>query len=129
MLGAALACASFAARAQSAPPSVARSLGIFVYPSSGQTSQQQVLDEGECFAWAQQQTGANPLAPAARPEPSAAAKPSDSSDAAAKGAVTSAAGGAVAGTAIGAVAGDTGKGCRDRRDGRPPEGRAAPPSS
>jgi hypothetical protein len=46
-------------------PSVAASLGVSVYPSNGQTREQQSADESECYAWAQQSTGVDPSNPAA----------------------------------------------------------------
>jgi hypothetical protein len=58
------------AYAQSA--SVAASLGVSVYPSNGQTREQQSADESECYAWAQQSTGvdpSNPAGPAQAPPP------------------------------------------------------------
>jgi hypothetical protein len=79
------------------------SLGLIVYPAKGQAPGQQQKDEGECYQWAHQQTGIDPMAPAAAPATQAASGPSGA-------ALKGAAGGAVAGTAIGAIAGDTGKG-------------------
>lgn len=87
-----------------APPPPApkpQSVGLFVYPASGQDAAQQGKDESECYAWARQQTGIDPAAP-----PTAAAAP----DAPKGGAVKGAAGGALVGTAIGAIAGDAGEG-------------------
>jgi len=37
--------------------SLSSSLGVVTYPSKGQSAQQQSKDEGECYAWAKQQTG------------------------------------------------------------------------
>jgi hypothetical protein len=34
--------------------------GIFIYPSKGQSAEQQQKDEGACHQWAQKQTGVNP---------------------------------------------------------------------
>ena len=106
-----MAAASFFAvplSAQSPPaaggPTVSpASLGLFVYPAKGQAPGQQQKDEGECYRWAQQQSGIDPMAPAAAPAAQAESGPDGS-------AVKGAARGAVAGTAIGAIAGDTGKG-------------------
>ena len=44
----------------------------FIYPSEGQTPEQQQKDEGECYVWAKGQTGydpANPPQVAAAPPP------------------------------------------------------------
>lgn len=34
--------------------------GMYIYPSKGQSAEQQSKDEGECHQWAQKQTGVNP---------------------------------------------------------------------
>jgi len=82
--------------------SLSSSLGVVPYPSKGQSTQQQTKDEGECFAWAKQQTGIDPMAVASAPAP---APPPPGGER-----VKGAARGAVGGAAIGAIAGDTGKG-------------------
>ena len=33
-----------------------------IYPSKGQTPEQQNKDQGECYVWAKQQTGVDPVA-------------------------------------------------------------------
>jgi hypothetical protein len=84
--------------------SLSSSLGLAPYPSKGQSAQQQSKDEGECFAWAKQQTGIDPMAVASTPT-------QESGPAVGGGErVKGAARGAVGGAAIGAIAGDTGKG-------------------
>jgi hypothetical protein len=84
--------------------SVSSSLGVVAYPSKGQSAQQQSKDEGECFAWAKQQTGIDPAA--------VASAPTQQSGPAVGGGerVRGAARGAVGGAAIGAIADDTEKG-------------------
>jgi len=84
--------------------SLSSSLGLAPYPSKGQSAQQQTKDEGECFAWAKQQTGIDPVAVASAPtqEPGPAVGGGER--------VKGAARGALGGAAIGAIAGDTGKG-------------------
>jgi hypothetical protein len=85
--------------------SVSSSLGLAPYPSKGQSAEQQNKDEGECFAWAKQQTGIDPMA--------VASAPAQKSGPAAGGGerVRGAARGAVAGAAIGEIADeDAGKG-------------------
>ena len=73
-----------------------------IYPSKGQSAEQQQKDQGECMAWAQQTTGVNPAAVA---QSLAADQPQSDTgflqDERVQGAVVGAAGGA----AIGAIAG------------------------
>jgi hypothetical protein len=45
-----------------APAPKPASLGLFVYPGSGQDAAKQGQDENECYAWARQQTGIDPTA-------------------------------------------------------------------
>ena len=40
---------------------ISQSLKLFVYPSNGQTQQQQKEDEFECYKWAMEQSGVDPL--------------------------------------------------------------------
>jgi hypothetical protein len=84
--------------------SLSSSLGLAPYPSKGQSADQQNKDEGECFAWAKQQTGIDPMAVANAPtqQPGPAAGGGER--------VKGAARGALGGAAVGAIAGDTGKG-------------------
>jgi len=82
---------------------ISSSMKLFVFPSKEQSNQQQKEDEFECYKWAVEQSGIDPLdlpkievaAPATGPT---------------GGAVVGAAKGAAAGAAIGAIAGDAGKG-------------------
>lgn len=73
------------------------SLGLAVYPGSGQDATQQSKDEGECYTWARQQTGI---------DPTVAATPAPVADAPRGGAVKGAARGAARGAAVGAVGDD-----------------------
>ena len=84
--------------------SISSSLGIAPYPAKGQSAQQQNKDEGECYAWAKQQTGIDPVAVANAPPP--ASGPATGGGERVRGAGR----GAVGGAAVGAIAGDTGKG-------------------
>jgi hypothetical protein len=87
-----------------AKQSISSSLGVVVYPSKGQSPAQQNRDEGECYSWAKQQTGIDPVAVASAPT-------KEEGPAVGGGErVRGAAGGAVGGLAIGAIAGDAGKG-------------------
>jgi hypothetical protein len=87
-----------------AQQSISSSLGVVPYPSKGQSASQQNKDEGECYAWAKQQTGIDPVAVASAPPP--ASGPAVGGGERARGAARGAAGGA----AVGAIAGDAGKG-------------------
>lgn len=87
-----------------AQQSISSSLGVVPYPSKGQSPAQQNKDEGECYAWAKQQTGIDPVAVANTPPPPSG--PAVGGGERARGAARGAAGGA----AVGAIAGDTGKG-------------------
>jgi hypothetical protein len=98
----------FSAHSQEAQPaqstkSLSSGLGLFVFPSKDQTTEQQEADEMACYKWAMQQTNYDPLNP-----PQIQAEQVDRS---VDGpAVRGAARGAAAGAAIGAIAGDAGEG-------------------
>ena len=77
---------------------------VFIYPNKGQTKQQQDKDKYECYIWAKQQTGFDPMA-----QPTATAPP-PAKEAKQGGVVKGAARGALVGVAVGAIAGDAGKG-------------------
>lgn len=83
--------------------SISKGLGLYVFPSDGQTQEQQDADEIACYKWAKEQTGVDPIDP-----PQIQAEQVDTS--ADGSAVRGAARGAAAGAAIGAIAGDAGKG-------------------
>ena len=82
---------------------IAKGLGLYVFPAKDQDQKTQDADEMACYKWAIQETGVDPINP---PEVQAAQvdKSADGT------AVVGAAGGAAAGAAIGAIAGDAGKG-------------------
>jgi hypothetical protein len=106
--------ASSTSGAASAPPTehLSQYLGVSAYPSKGQTSKQQTLDEKACFDWAKANTGIDPLKLNESPPAQTAQTNGEQNQSNAgkgergKGAVR----GAAAGAAIGAIAGDTGKG-------------------
>jgi flagellar biosynthesis/type III secretory pathway protein FliH len=77
---------------------------VFIYPNKGQTKKQQDKDKYECYDWAKQQTGFDPMA-----QPKATAPP-PAQEAQQGGVVKGAARGALVGVAVGAIAGDAGKG-------------------
>jgi len=81
---------------------ISQALGLFLFPSNGQSQQQQKADEFECYKWAMEQTGIDPLN-LPKVEVEVQTGPSG-------GAVKGAARGAAAGAAIGAIAGDAGEG-------------------
>lgn len=83
--------------------SIAKGLGLYVFPSNDQDADQQELDEYKCYKWAKEQSGVDPINP---PEVKAAEVDRSADGTAVKGAAVGAAGGA----AIGAIAGDAGKG-------------------
>ena len=83
--------------------STAQGLGLYVFPADGQTKEQQAADELECYNWAKEQTGVDPISP-----PQIEAEEVDTSRDGSG--VRGAARGAAAGAAIGAIAGDAGKG-------------------
>jgi hypothetical protein len=103
--GQATAAAPAAAAPTPAPPKPA-SLGLIVYPGSGQDAAKQGQDENECYGWAHQQTGIDPAAP---PAPAATAEAPK--------------GGAAKGAAVGAIA-DNGQ-VRDEGNVDAGEGAAA----
>ncbi|HTE29408.1 MAG TPA: glycine zipper domain-containing protein [Chryseolinea sp.] len=91
--------------AQTAAPTttMAKSLGIYVFPAKKQTTAVQEKDDSDCYKWAVEQSGVDPL----NPTKVEAKKVDTSPDGTA---VVGAAKGAAAGVAIGAIAGDAGKG-------------------
>jgi len=82
---------------------LSQQMKLYVFPSKGQSKQQQKEDEFECYKWAMEQSGIDPLNP---PKVEAAPVQSGPDGSAVKGAAK----GAAAGVAIGAIAGDAGKG-------------------
>ena len=82
---------------------IAKSLGLYVFPSNDQDKAAQEADETACFKWAKEQSGYDPI----NPTKYVAAEVDSSPDGSA---VRGAARGAAAGAAIGAIAGDTGEG-------------------
>jgi Glycine zipper len=86
---------------------LAASAGLMVYPAKRQSDDQQAKDEAQCFNWARDQTGYDPMNPP--PPPSAHSSEGPSSQAGADLAGGALAG-AAAGAAIGAIAGHAGKG-------------------
>ncbi|WP_336514554.1 hypothetical protein [Pollutibacter soli] len=82
---------------------ISSGLKLYVFPAKNQTQQQQKVDEFECYKWAMEQSGIDPLNLPKVEAPPAQKGPTG-------GAVKGAAKGAAAGVAIGAIAGDAGEG-------------------
>ena len=82
---------------------ISQSLKLFVYPSKGQSKDKQKADEYECYKWAMDQSGVDPMNTT---KTQAAPKQEGPTGAAVGGAAK----GALVGTAIGSVSGDAGKG-------------------
>lgn len=79
---------------------------FIVYPSKGQSQKKMEEDKFQCYGWAKEQTGFDPMA-----QPKATtAPPPDAQGSVGGSAVKGAAKGALLGAGIGAIAGDTGKG-------------------
>lgn len=97
--------------AQTDAAAVYKKLSMFVYPAKGQSPEKQKKDEKECYAWAKDQTGFDPMTAAAPNTDSAGKAAKEKTADETKGAtVKGAAKGAAAGALIGAAAGDAGKG-------------------
>jgi hypothetical protein len=104
-LAATLAAMTFVVgQAQAAP---------IIYPSKGQSPQQQQKDEGECYAWAKSNTGIDPAAVATAPAPAQQTGPAVGGGERAQGALRGAVVGGIIdggdgagkGAAVGVVAG------------------------
>ncbi|MBC7777245.1 MAG: hypothetical protein H7246_17565, partial [Phycisphaerae bacterium] len=85
------------------PASFAKSLGIYVFPAKNQKQATIDKDDSDCYKWAVEQSGVDPLNPTKVEAKQVDTNPDGS-------AVVGAAKGAAAGVAIGAIAGDAGKG-------------------
>lgn len=82
---------------------ISHTMGLYVFPAKGQSQSQQKKDEFECYNWAVEQSGIDPLN---LPKVEAAPVQSGPTGAAVGGAAK----GAAAGAAIGAITGDAGEG-------------------
>ncbi len=79
---------------------------FIVYPARGQSQQQTEQDKFQCYEWAKQQTGFDPMA-----MPTATSAPPPNSQASTGGGMLrGGAGGALAGLAIGSLTGNAGEG-------------------
>jgi len=106
LLFAAVIIFSSAINAQGTPApstSMAKSVGLYVFPAKNQTPEQQSKDENECYKWAVEQSGIDPINP---PKVDTAKVDKSRGGEVVKGGAK----GAAAGAAVGAIAGDAGKG-------------------
>ncbi len=77
---------------------------MIIYPAKGQSAEQMEKDKAECRAWAEKETGVDPLALAEK----SATQPAPAGPQGER--IKGAARGAAAGAVVGAIAGDAGKG-------------------
>ncbi len=103
------------AQTQPAPPkTLAATMNVYVFPTEGQTPEQQSIDEAACYDWAVQNTGTDPFAlqQQAQQQQQQAQQQQQQIAASGQGAgVKGAVGGAAAGALIGEIASDdAGKG-------------------
>ena len=93
----------FANSAFSQSNGIAKSIGVYAFPNEAQTIETQNKDESDCYKWAKDQTGYDPM----NPTVAIAAEVDNTPDGEA---IKGAAKGAAAGAAIGSISGDLGKG-------------------
>ena len=97
---------------------VSVSADLVIFPAQGQSAEQQQKDEGECYTWAKNQTGIDPLAADVAAAPQAQQSGGGAVGGAAKGAII---GGIVDGSdgaKTGAAVGLVGGGMRQNRKNR-----------
>lgn len=95
--------------------SPAQSIGTFAFARNGQSTNQQVRDEIDCYGMAKERTGfdpqnGGPTAPTAEQVQAAQQRAAQNAGQAKGGMARGAAGGAAGGAAVGAIAGNAGKG-------------------
>jgi hypothetical protein len=103
LTGCLLLIATLGLAQNSSPTQFAKSMGIYVFPAKNQDAAMQAKDDTDCYKWAVEQSGVDPLNPTKVEAEQAQTGPDGT-------AVRGAARGAAAGVAIGAIAGDAGKG-------------------
>ncbi len=91
-------------------PNAAWAQDLIIYPSKGQSQQQQSRDRYECHTWAVQQTGFDPTNAQMAQSSVRAAAPPPRAEAPQGGILRGGARGAALGAVGGAIAGDAGKG-------------------
>jgi hypothetical protein len=95
--------------------SAANKVGLYANPARGQSHDQQLIDESNCYNSAQQQSGVNPDTPPPQPPSSAdvqaaQAQAAESAPEQKGGRAKGAARGAAKGAVVGGIVGDAGKG-------------------
>jgi len=93
----------------SSQKSLAATLGIYVFPSQGQSASQQSQDEAACYKWAVSNTGVDPFAANQQNQQQQAQAQATAQSGQGQG-VRGAARGAAAGALIGGIAGSPGTG-------------------
>jgi len=107
-----LCAAGVAAQTTDQPPaqkSLASTIDVYVFPTVGQTAEQQSTDEATCYSWAVQNTGSDPfnLQKKSQQDQQQAAEAQQAIAGAGKGVgAAGAVGGAAAGALIGEIASD-----------------------
>jgi hypothetical protein len=112
-LGASLVIEGQTQSAPSGQKTLAATMNVYVFPTTGQTATQQSTEEAECYNWAVQNTGTDPFQlqkQAQAQQQQAAAAQQQASQAAQGSGLKGAARGAAGGALIGGIAGDAGKG-------------------
>jgi hypothetical protein len=116
MLAASIVSAQVPQQAPAAPAwSPSQNIGMFAFPRNGQSADQQLKDESECYGMAKQRTGIDAQAPppeglSDEEKKLAQEQAAENAKQAQGGRLRGAARGAAGGAAIGAIAGDAGKG-------------------
>ncbi len=49
--------------AEKSTVTLSKKLGLFIFPANGQTKEQQEKDEFDCYKWAVEQSGVDPISP------------------------------------------------------------------
>jgi hypothetical protein len=93
-----------------AQKSLAATIGVYVFPTTGQTAQVQSQDEAACYSWATQNTGVDPFHLSKQAQQQTEAAQQQAAAASEGSGLKGAAKGAAGGALIGAIAGDAGKG-------------------
>ncbi len=94
---------SFSSVGQTTGEAITKKTGLYVFPANNQTTEQQEKDKSDCYTWAVQQSGYDPINPTVVTAKQVPTGPDGAG-------VAGAAGGAAVGAAIGAISGDAGKG-------------------
>jgi len=113
LAGAQLEAQQIVAPASTGQKSLAATMNVYVFPSQGQTPEQQNSDEATCYDWAEKNTGTDPFKLQQQSQEQKQQAQQDAAAASMAGTGAGAVGavrGAAAGTLIGAIAGDTGAG-------------------